>query len=207
MSPRLLAVTLCLAAAAAGCGGARSEPRAASDGKAPTTLAPTTTTTLSVLPPPTVGDASVAEADAATKAFQALAGPRSDAVQFSTRGMGGHTEVRWEPATSTLYYSSQENGGPLEEWNRRPSKAEWARFWKVIDATGAWGWKADYGTATHTDCGEWRLFLQHDGKTVSSRGCSVGPDDASFRQVMDALTRLHGDAPARPGSRKRPAAP
>ena len=125
-------------------------------------------------------------------------GEAGDAVEFSEGGMAGHTVVRWDPRAGRLLYESARmgRGEPPEKWERQPSRDEWAGFWAAVDAAGVWNWKADYGQALHTDCVGWRLALRHDGKSMSSTGCSMGPDAGAYRQVVEALTRPRGDASA-----------
>jgi HEAT repeat protein len=120
-------------------------------------------------------------------------GPTIDIVQFSEGGMSGGTKVEWDPKTSSVLYESWKFG-TSEKWSRQPSPEEWRRFWIAMDAAGVWNWKGDYGTATHTDCVAWTLALAHGSKRISSRGCSVFPNEASFRRVVAELTALRGEA-------------
>lgn len=125
----------------------------------------------------------------------------NDALEFSLVGMRGHTGVRWDPGASRLLYESVGMGqASSESWDRQPFADEWARFWAAMDEVGVWGWKPDYGHATdYTDCVGWSLSLRHGSRSMSSRGCGRRPEDGAFQQVMEALTRLRGDASAASG--------
>jgi hypothetical protein len=116
----------------------------------------------------------------------------SDAVRFSEGGMAGHSEVRWDPAQSSISYESFKAGEGSQAWNRQPSAEEWVSFWTAMDRAGVWQWKADYGHARHTDCAGWSLQLRHGTKTMRSWGCSMFPENGAWEQVVVAVNRLRG---------------
>jgi len=195
MTSRLLALTVVLvAAASAACAGGDPSPRAQA-GKPETTASASPDL---VRPAPRRGPATPSD-DVSAPVAPIGQGPATDALQFSIGGMVGDTEVRWDPVASRLFYQSHRRGETSERWDRQPSRDEWARFWTVMDAAGVWDWKTDYGTALHTDCVQWSLLLRHGNKSVTSQGCSLGPDDAAFQQVTEAVTGLRGDASAAAG--------
>ena len=98
--------------------------------------------------------------------------------------------MSWDPAKSMLFYRARKYGS-RESWTRRPSPEEWSSFWRAMDQLAVWGWKQDYGDATHTDCTGWSVSLKHAGKSLNSRGCSVFPD-RGWKEFVAEVTRLRG---------------
>ena len=86
-----------------------------------------------------------------------------------------------------------------------PSEAQWARFWRTMDAIEVWSWNNRYEPSKRLepnglvrDGTHWSLSMQHADRRVESAGDNSGPgatdldESVRFDALAEAVSRLTG---------------
>lgn len=85
-----------------------------------------------------------------------------------------------------------------------PSRAQWSRFWRTMDAIDVWSWTERYAPNERfepkkliRDGAHWSVSLQYDGRRIESAGDGSGlgsdlDESARFDAFAEAVSRLTG---------------
>lgn len=114
-------------------------------------------------------------------------------------GLGGNRTLTWKDGVLVTGGQILEKGRHVVVEQYEPSSQAWEQFWKTLDASNVWKWKAEYPSAVNMADGEgWSVEIRHAGRSVKSRGYNNQPPE--FGAFRDAVAELIKNA-----KRKQPA--
>ena len=90
----------------------------------------------------------------------------------------------------TLKYRARSGEGKENEQKFTPTAQQWREFWSALDRAGVWNWKERYPNPGICDGTIWRIEIEHEGRSITSRGDNAYTK--RFSAFLEAVSGLLG---------------
>ena len=105
-------------------------------------------------------------------------------------GRSYHVEYREGRLRYTAYGMHMRKTGDTDI---TPSRTQWEDFWKALEETEIWRWKAEYNDPDVIDGTHWEVKICHGGNQLHSRGSNAYPVPMKeFEGFLAAVRMLTG---------------